>query len=414
MIHFQKKILRNGLTVIVNEDHSTQLCAVNVLYKVGARDETAARTGFAHLFEHLMFGGSVNAPDFDTELQLAGGTNNAYTSNDLTNYYDVLPVSNIETALWLESDRMLHLDFSERSLEVQRNVVCEEFKEHYINRPYGDVWHKLRELVYEQHPYRWPTIGQELKHVQDAQLQDVKDFFYRYYRPNNAILTISGGIKTEEAFALAEKWFGDIPAGDTFDRSYPVEPEQTAPKFLAVEKDVPVNVIYKAWKMPGRVQQGYYAANMLSDILGSGEGSRLQHALKKEKKLFTDIAAFVSGSIDTGMFLISGRLAEGVSWQQAEDGIREELEKIRTVAITDTELQRVKNTVEMDITGNNTGVLNKAESLAAAEMLENADLVNTEMDRFLRVTTEEILHTAQHLLTEERCNTMHYGHIQQH
>lgn len=414
MIHFQKKVLGNGLTVIVNEDHSTQLCAVNVLYKVGARDESAARTGFAHLFEHLMFGGSVNAPDFDTELQLAGGTNNAYTSNDLTNYYDVLPVSNIETALWLESDRMLHLDFSERSLEVQRNVVCEEFKEHYINRPYGDVWHKLRELVYEQHPYRWPTIGLELKHVQDAQLQDVKDFFYRYYRPNNAILTISGGIKTDEAFALAEKWFGDIPAGDSFDRSYPAEPEQTAPKFLAVEKDVPVNVLYKAWKMPGRVEQGYYAANMLSDILGSGEGSRLQHALKKEKKLFTDIAAFVSGSIDTGMFLISGRLAEGVSWQQAEDGIREELEKIRTTAISETELQRVKNTVEMDITGNNTGVLNKAESLAAAEMLESADLVNTEMDRFLRVTAEEILHTAQHLLTEERCNTMHYGHIQQH
>ncbi len=412
MIHYQKRKLANGLTVIVNEDHSTQLCAVNVLYKVGARDEVSAKTGFAHLFEHLMFGGSVNAPDFDTELQLAGGTNNAYTSNDLTNYYDVLPVNNIETALWLESDRMLQLDFSERSLEVQRNVVCEEFKEHYINRPYGDVWHKLRELVYEKHPYRWPTIGLELAHVQDAVLDDVKQFFYRYYRPNNAILTISGGITADKAFELAEKWFGDIPAGEAFDRSYPEEPKQVHPKFLAVQKDVPVNVLYKAWKMPGRVEPGYYAANMLSDVLGTGEGSRLQHALKKEKKLFTDIAAFVTGSINTGMFIISGRLAEGVSWTDAEAGIADELKKVRTEEISDTELQRIKNTVEMDITSNNTGVLNKAESLAAAEMLESADLVNTEMDRFLAVTTQDILLTAQQLLDENSCSTMHYGNVQ--
>ncbi|HNV97721.1 MAG TPA: pitrilysin family protein [Chitinophagales bacterium] len=412
MIHYQKRKLANGLTVIVNEDHSTQLCAVNVLYKVGARDEVSAKTGFAHLFEHLMFGGSVNAPDFDTELQLAGGTNNAYTSNDLTNYYDVLPVNNIETALWLESDRMLQLDFSERSLEVQRNVVCEEFKEHYINRPYGDVWHKLRELVYEKHPYRWPTIGLELAHVQDAVLDDVKQFFYRYYRPNNAILTISGGIIADKAFELAEKWFGDIPAGEAFDRSYPEEPKQVHPKFLAVQKDVPVNVLYKAWKMPGRVEPGYYAANMLSDVLGTGEGSRLQHALKKEKKLFTDIAAFVTGSINTGMFIISGRLAEGVSWTDAEAGIAEELKKVRTEEISETELQRIKNTVEMDITSNNTGVLNKAESLAAAEMLESADLVNTEMDRFLAVTTQDILLTAQQLLDENSCSTMHYGNVQ--
>ena len=412
MIHYQKRKLANGLTVIVNEDHSTQLCAVNVLYKVGARDEVSAKTGFAHLFEHLMFGGSVNAPDFDTELQLAGGTNNAYTSNDLTNYYDVLPVNNIETAFWLESDRMLQLDFSERSLEVQRNVVCEEFKEHYINRPYGDVWHKLRELVYEKHPYRWPTIGLELAHVQDAVLDDVKQFFYRYYRPNNAILTISGGIIADKAFELAEKWFGDIPAGEAFDRSYPEEPKQVHPKFLAVQKDVPVNVLYKAWKMPGRVEPGYYAANMLSDVLGTGEGSRLQHALKKEKKLFTDIAAFVTGSINTGMFIISGRLAEGVSWTDAEAGIAEELKKVRTEEISETELQRIKNTVEMDITSNNTGVLNKAESLAAAEMLESADLVNTEMDRFLAVTTQDILLTAQQLLDENSCSTMHYGNVQ--
>jgi len=412
MIHYRKRTLPNGLTVIVNEDHSTQLCAVNILYKVGARDEVASRTGFAHLFEHLMFGGSINAPDFDTELQLAGGTNNAYTSNDLTNYYDVLPVNNIETALWLESDRMLQLDFSERSLEVQRNVVCEEFKEHYINRPYGDVWHKLRELVYEKHPYRWPTIGLELSHVQDAKLSDVEQFFYRYYRPNNAILTMSGGITTEKAFALAEKWFGDIPAGKQPERIYPEEPGQHEAKFLAVQKDVPVNVLYKAWKMPGRVEPGYYAANMLSDVLGTGEGSRLQHSLKKEKKLFTDISAFVTGSINTGMFIISGRLAEGVEWKDAEAGIQIELDKIRSEKITETELQRIKNAVEMDITSNNTGVLNKAESLAAAEMLEDAELVNTEMQRFLNIKTEDILLSAQQLLSPNSCSTMHYGNVQ--
>lgn len=409
MIAFQTFKLDNGLTVIINEDHTTQLCAVNVLYKVGARDESIEKTGFAHLFEHLMFGGSNNIPDFDTELQLAGGTNNAYTSNDLTNYYDILPVSNIETALWLESDRMLKLDFSEKSLSVQRNVVCEEFKEHYINRPYGDVWHLLRNLVYEKHPYKWPTIGLELKHVQDATLADVEHFFYKYYRPNNAILTISGGIPAQTALELARKWFGDIPAGEPFERNLPLEPEQTAAKHLAVKKDVPVNVIYKAWKMPGRVERDYYATNLLSDVLGLGESSRLQHALKKESKIFTDVAAYITGSIDTGMFVITGKLAEGVTYAQAEAGIQQELDKIQKEGITETELLRVKNTVEMDIAGNSVGVMNKAEILATAEMLSSANLVNTEIDQFLAVTAEQIHLIAQKMLTAEKCSTLYYG-----
>lgn len=409
MIAFQTFKLDNGLTVIINEDHTTQLCAVNVLYKVGARDESIEKTGFAHLFEHLMFGGSENIADFDTELQLAGGTNNAYTSNDLTNYYDILPVSNIETALWLESDRMLKLDFSEKSLNVQRNVVCEEFKEHYINRPYGDVWHKLRKLVYEKHPYQWPTIGLELKHVQDATLTDVENFFYKYYRPNNAILSISGGISTQRALELARKWFGDIPAGNHFDRNLPIEPEQTTSKFLAVKKDVPVNVIYKAWKMPGRVESKYYATNLLSDVLGLGESSRLQHALKKETKLFTDVAAYITGSIDTGMFIITGKLAEDITYEQAEKGIQQEIDKIQQSVINDTELLRVKNTVEMDIAGNNVGVMNKAEILAAAEMLSSADLVNTEIDRFLEVPSADIHTIAQQMLTADKCSTLYYG-----
>lgn len=411
MIHFKKYQLDNGLTVIINEDFSTQLVAVNVLYKVGARDENQSKTGFAHLFEHLMFGGSANIPDFDTELQLAGGTNNAFTTNDLTNYYDVLPVSNIETALWLESDRMLKLDFSEKSLNVQRNVVCEEFKEHYINRPYGDVWHILRKLVYEKHPYQWPTIGLELKHVQDATLSDVENFFYTYYRPNNAVLTISGGIEAEKALNLVQKWFGDIPAGAVIGKYYEPEPEQTQPKFKSVKKDVPVNVIYKAWKMPGRMEKGYYPANMLCDVLGMGESARLQHALKKEKKLFTDIASYVTGSIDTGMFIITGKLAEGITYEQATAGINEEVNKIRTEKITEKELQRIKNTVEMDIASGYTGVLNKAEGLAMAEMLESADQVNTEIERFLAVTIDEVQQSAQQLLAAEKCSTLHYGNV---
>ena len=409
MISFQTFKLDNGLTVIVNEDNTTQLCAVNVLYKVGARDEVITKTGFAHLFEHLMFGGSANIPDFDTELQLAGGTNNAYTSNDLTNYYDILPVTNIETALWLESDRMLKLDFSEKSLSVQRNVVCEEFKEHYINRPYGDVWHILRKLVYEKHPYQWPTIGLELQHVQDATLTDVENFFYKYYRPNNAILTISGGISAERALSLANKWFGDIPAGPDFDRNIPIEPVQTTAKFQHVKKDVPVNEIYKAWKMPARMDPKYYATNLLSDVLGLGESSRLQHALKKETKLFTDVAAYITGSIDTGMFIITGKLAENITYEQAEKGIQQEIDKIKSAPVSDAELTRVKNTVEMDIATNNTGVMNKAEMLALAEMLESADLVNTEINRYLNVTTDEIFSVANEMLTAEKCSTLYYG-----
>lgn len=402
MIQYKKHQLENGLTLIVNEDMTTQLVAVDVLYKVGARDEHISKTGFAHLFEHLMFGGSVHIPDFDTELQKAGGTNNAYTSNDLTNYYDILPAENIETALWLESDRMLQLDFSERSLNVQRNVVCEEFKEHYINRPYGDVWHKMRKLVYTTHPYQWPTIGLELQHVQDATLNDVQKFFYTYYRPNNAILAISGGITFDKAVELSNKWFGDIPKGDIPIKNFPVEPEQTEKRFLKVDADVPVNVIYKAWLMPERTDPKYYAMNLLSDVLGMGETSRLFQSLKMDKKLFTDIGAYITGSIDKGMFIISGKLAEGVSYEDGEQGIDAEVQKICSALVEDTELQRVKNIVEMDMVSNLTGVMNKAESLALSEMLEDAALVNTEVERFRAVTTEDMLSIAQHILREEK------------
>ncbi|MCB0797621.1 MAG: insulinase family protein [Chitinophagales bacterium] len=409
MINYNKFTLDNGLTVLVNEDFGTQIAAVDVLYKVGARNETADKTGFAHLFEHLMFGGSVNAPDFDTELQLAGGTNNAFTTNDLTNYYDVLPVNNIETALWLESDRMLHLDFSERSLDVQRNVVCEEFKEHYINRPYGDVWHKLREMVYTTHPYRWPTIGLELDHIREAKLSDVESFFYSWYRPNNAILSISGGISTAKALELAEKWFGDIPAGVQPERIIPQEPAQSAARFKKVEADVPVNLVYQVWHMDGRNGSGYYAQNLLSDVLGNGESSRLYQSLKMEQQLFTDISAYVSGSMDTGMFVVSGKLADGVSYEEGNAAITRELKKLQSEGCGDRELQRVKNMVETDLAGSYMNALNKAQGLAMAEMLGNADLVNTEIDMYTAVTATDMDAAASLLFREDQCSTMFYG-----
>lgn len=409
MIHYQKFTLDNGLTVLVNEDFTTQIAAVDVLYKVGARNEDISKTGFAHLFEHLMFGGSKNAPDFDTELQLAGGTNNAFTTNDLTNYYDVLPVNNIETALWLESDRMLNLDFSKKSLDVQRNVVCEEFKEHYINRPYGDVWHKLRKLVYHSHPYQWPTIGLELEHIRKAKLSDVEDFFYTWYRPYNAILSISGGITADKALELANKWFGDIPSGQPPHQIIPQEAPQTEARFMKVDANVPVNLVYKVFQMAGRSENGYYSQNLLSDILGNGDSSRLYQALKMDSKLFTDIGAYVSGSIDTGMFVVSGKLADGVDYATADAAIMEELEKIANGPVQERELQRVKNMVETDLAGSYLNALNKAQGLAMAEMLGDANLVNTEIDHYLSVSSDEVRSQAARLFHPNTCSTLYYG-----
>src|SRR6195952_1642323 len=238
MIKFEKFVLPNGLKVLVHEDKSTPMAVVNVLYDVGARDENPDKTGFAHLFEHLMFGGSINKPTYDEPLQVAGGENNAYTTNDLTNYYIQLPAENLETAFWLESDRMVSLAFNEKSLDVQRKVVCEEFKEHYINKPYGDVWFKMRELAYTTHPYRWQTIGKELSHIENATITDVKKFFSRHYCPANAILVVAGNTTTEQVKELAEKWFGNIPAGEKYNRALPAEPKQTAPRKETVKANV--------------------------------------------------------------------------------------------------------------------------------------------------------------------------------
>lgn len=408
MIHYNKFTLANGLRVIVHEDHTTPMAVVNVMYDVGARDEDASKTGFAHLFEHLMFGGSVNIPEYDEPLQMAGGENNAFTTSDLTNYYIQLPAENIETAFWLESDRMLSLAFSEKSLDVQRKVVCEEFKEHYINKPYGDVWHKMRDLAYAVHPYKWMTIGKELSHIENARLEDVKDFFFRFYRPSNAILVVGGQVTTAQVKMLAEKWFGDIPSGQRVQRSLPVEPAQTAAHKLEVKANVPLDALYKCYHMPGRTAKEYYATDLISDILGGGASSRLNQVLVKEKKLFSNIDCYHFGTLDAGLLTIEGKLVKGVKMKDAEKAIQEEIDKIQQTVIPERELQKVKNRVESMLAFEDMGLLNRANNLAFYELIGDAALMNEEFSNYEAVTTAEMHREAQHLFDEKNSNTIYY------
>ncbi|RYY46468.1 MAG: insulinase family protein [Chitinophagaceae bacterium] len=408
MIHFERFVLDNGLRVLVHQDLSTPMAVVNVLYDVGARDEDPAKTGFAHLFEHLMFGGSVNIPVYDDPLQLAGGENNAYTTNDLTNYYCQLPAENIETAFWLESDRMLSLAFSKKSLEVQRKVVSEEFKEHYINKPYGDAWHKMRELVYSTHPYKWMTIGKELKHIEDATLEDVKAFFNKHYNPANAILVIAGNIEINRAKELAEKWFGPIPAGEKYQRNLPQEPTQTAPRFLEVKANVPLDALYKAWHIYPRTDERYYTADLISDILSGGASSRLYQALVKEKQYFSNIDCYHMGSTDAGIMVIEGKLVKGTDIKTADKAVEEELKKLQADGISVAELEKVKNKTESAMAFEDMSVMNRASSIAMYELLGDADLMNKELEKYQAVTAEKIAEQCKIIFDENNCSTMYY------
>lgn len=408
MVRFERFQLANGLKVLVHPDTSTPMAVVNVLYDVGARDEDPERTGFAHLFEHLMFGGSVNIPDYDEPLQVAGGENNAYTTNDLTNYYLQLPADNLETAFWLESDRMLSLAFSKKSLDVQRKVVCEEFREHYINKPYGDVWHLMRQLAYTTHPYRWMTIGQELSHIENARLEDVKNFFFKHYTPCNAILVVAGNVTVEQVQLLAEKWFGDIPAGERYLRQLPQEPEQTSERRLTVHRNVPMDAIYKTWHMCSRLDDKYYATDLLSDILGGGASSRLYQSLVKEQQLFAAINCYHFGSLDAGLFTIEGQLVKGVDIQKAEAAIEAELDKVRNSLIDERELQKVQNKTESVMAFEDMSVMNRAGSLAYYELLGDGELMNTEFSKYRAVTTSQIHQLANEILTPANSNTLWY------
>lgn len=408
MIKYEKHILNNGLKVLVHEDHSTSMAVVNILYQVGSRDENPEQTGFAHLFEHFMFEGSVNIPEFDTPLQNAGGENNAFTSTDITNYYDILPAVNLETAFWLESDRMLSLAFEEGSLATQKNVVMEEFKEHYINQPYGDAWHKLSELAYKVHPYRWPVIGKDLSHIEKVQMQSARDFFFKYYRPNNAILVVAGDVKPQEVFSLAEKWFGEIPAGPAIVKNIPAEPAQNEARKLTVKANVPVNAFYKAFKMANRNNPDYYAADLLRDILSTGDSSRLYQTLVKEKKIFSSVSAYATETVDAGLFMVEGKLHKGITMEEAEKAVDAVLAEVATTQVDQRELTKVKNKIESYLAFGDTNILNRAMNLAFFEMLGNAADLNLEIDRYKSVTAEQMQRAAATMFREENSSTLYY------
>jgi zinc protease len=408
MVDFHRFNLANGLRVLVHEDDTTPMAVLNILYDVGSRDEEQDKTGFAHLFEHLMFGGSVNVPSYDEPLQRVGGENNAFTSNDITNYYITMPAVNLETAFWLESDRMLSLAFSEKSLETQRNVVCEEFKQRYLNQPYGDVWLKLRPLAYKTHPYQWATIGQDLKQIEDAKMEDVKAFFKKHYNPQNAIMVVGGNVKTADVKALAEKWFEPIPAGEKYHRSLPKESPQTAARRESVHAEVPLNAIYMAFKMPARLDPEYQAYDLMADVLSQGQSSRLYNSLLKEQQLFSDIHAYITSSIDEGLFVIEGKLVQGVPVGTAEEAIWTELKKMIHQEVSDHELTKVKNKSESIMVFAEMSLLDKAMNLAYYELLGNAEELNTEIDKYLSVTPQRIMQAAKATFAEEQCSILYY------
>jgi predicted Zn-dependent peptidase len=408
MIQFEKFSLQNGLKVLVHEDKSTPMAVVNVIYDVGAKDEDSNKTGFAHLFEHLMFGGSVNIPVYDEPLQTAGGENNAFTTNDLTNYYCQLPAENIETAFWLESDRMLSLAFSKKSLDTQRKVVCEEFKEHYINKPYGDVMSEILALAYTTHPYRWMTIGKELSHIENATLDDVKAFFHKHYTPSNAILVVVGNVTVAQVKELAEKWFGPIPPGNKYERSLPAEPKQTAPRSKEIKANVPLDALYKCWHIYPRVDKRYYIADLITEILGGGASSRLFQTLVKEKKLFSNIDCSHLGSTDAGLLIIEGKLVKGVQMKDAEAALNDELQKLTAEGISEKELEKVKNKTESMMAFEDMSVMNRAASIAMYELLGDADLINTELERYREVTAAALQQECKIIFNNNNSNTLYY------
>ena len=408
MVKFDKFILKNGLTVLVHRDRNTPMTAMNLIYKVGSRDEHPDKTGFAHLFEHLMFGGSVNIPKYDEPLQKAGGENNAFTNSDFTDYYLTIPTNNLETAFWLESDRMLSLAFTPKSLEVQRQVVIEEFKQNYLNQPYGDVYLLLKPLAYKKHPYRWNTIGKEISHIQNASMEDVKAFYAKYYRPDNAILSIAGNVETEHIRHLAEKWFEPIPAGKQEQNVYPLEPEQTRSRELTVERPVPQNAIYMAWPMPARTDERFYRCDLISDILSNGNSSRLYQKLVKTEQLFSDINAFVTGDLDRGLFIVTGKLINGTTAGEATKVIQQQMDLLASELVREDELQKVKNKIESNLIFSKLSVLNKAMNLCYYEMLGDAGRLNFEIEKYQKVSRSEIREEASQLFAENKRNTLFY------
>lgn len=408
MIQFKEFSLDNGLRVVVHEDPTVQIAVLNVLYDVGSRDEDPGKTGFAHLFEHLMFGGSQNISNYDEPLQKVGGENNAFTNTDITNYYLTVPATNIETGFWLESDRMLSLSFDPQVLEVQRKVVVEEFKQRYLNQPYGDVWLKLRPLAYQTHPYQWATIGKEISHIENATMEDVRKFFFRYYVPSNAILVVAGNITADQVRRLTEKWFGSISSPGVEQRKLPAEPAQTRKRTLEVEADVPASALYKAYHMPGRFAKDFFAVDLMSDVLTRGHSSRLYQKLVKEKEIFTSISSFTMGTIDPGLLVVNGRVKEGIDLQDAEDEVNQLMDGLIREGATPEELEKVKNQAYSTLEFGEIEVMNRAMNLAFAKLSGDANYVNDEGKLIEAVTREDIQTAARNVLREENSSVLYY------
>lgn len=407
-INYERFVLKNGLTVIVHQDRSTPLACLNIMYDVGSRDEDPNRTGFAHLFEHLMFGGSANIPSYDAPLQVAGGTNNAFTSTDITNYYVTLPVQNLETAFWLESDRMLNLAFTPKSLEVQRNVVIEEFRQRYLNQPYGDAWLLMRPMAYKEHPYNWATIGKEEKHIEEATMVDVKAFFQKHYRPKNAVMVVAGNVELQEIKRLSEKWFEPIEKGEKPKRELPVEPKQTKSRKTVAERAVPLDAVYISFHMCGKNDEDFEAWDLLSDILSGGHSSRLQQRLVKDKRIFTSVSAFLTGEKDPGLFTIAGHISQDKTVKEAETAIWEEIKLLQSELVEDSELQKVKNQIEASHEFAEMSLLNRAIGLAYHELLGDVESINTEMKKYQAVTREKLQALANEHLVKSNSNTLIY------
>ena len=408
MVSYEKFTLQNGLQVYIHQDKTTPIAAFNLLYNVGARDEDENKTGFAHLFEHLMFGGSVNIPVFDEPLQQVGGENNAFTSNDITNYYITLPVSNLETAFWLESDRMLSLNFDEKSLETQRKVVIEEFKQRYLNQPYGNAWLHLRPLAYKTHPYRWATIGKEISHIEDATMEDVKHFFKKFYIPNNAVLVVAGNVTTQQIKDLAEKWFAPIPAGTPYVRNLPQEEKQTEARITEIFGKVPQNAIYKAYKMPNRLDRNYYVADLMGDILGRGKSSRLYQKLVKQKPFFNELSAYISGSADEGLLVIQGNLNDNITLEEANKAIETVVDEFLMENLSEIELEKVKNKAISTLLFSEVELLNRAMNLAYFAALGKVEMINEEENTLANITVKDIKEVAEEILCPTNCSTLFY------
>jgi zinc protease len=408
MIRYEQFTLDNGLKVFVHEDFSTPMAAVNILYNVGSRDEDQERTGFAHLFEHLMFGGSKHIPSYDIPVQNVGGENNAFTSPDITNYYITLPADNVETAFWLESDRMLSLSFDPQVLEVQRKVVIEEFKQRYLNQPYGDMWLKLRPLAYKEHPYRWATIGKDIEHIERATMDDVQNFFFRFYRPNNAVMVVGGAVKFNKVKELAKKWFGNIPAGAPYVRDIPREPVQTEARYLETSADVPLDSLIKVFHMPGRYENGYYAADLLSDVIGRGKSSRLYQSLLKENNIFNSISASVTSSLDPGLLIIKGNLNPGITLEEADSSVNELLADLVTNGVLEEEISKVKNQTEATLVFSEVELLNRAMNLAFAANAGNVDWANDDAEIIRNLTKTAIDLAANNILKPGNSSTLFY------